>query len=83
MDFMKNHVFAFLIPELTDRILPIYIYLAYHMYLDSPLGASPSTTKYDGMDFWAFCLKEMCKDYFIPALFVHNSGRVWKEEELF
>lgn len=27
------------------------------MYLDSPLGASPSTTKYDGMDFWAFCLE--------------------------
>lgn len=67
-NFMKNHIFTFLPPEVTDRVLPIYILMAYHMYTDTPWGASPNQAKYDGMDFWAFCLEGDVPGMFYPQI---------------
>ena len=68
-NFMKNHIFTFLTPEVTDRVLPIYILMAYHMYVETPWGASPNQAKYDGMDFWAFCLEGDVPGMFYPQIF--------------
>lgn len=39
------------------------------MYVETPWGASPNQAKYDGMDFWAFCLEGDVPGMFYPQIF--------------
>lgn len=56
--FFKDHIFAFLKPELTQGVLPNYIYLVQDFRQLKPVGGDYSQANYwSGMDFWAFCLK--------------------------
>ena len=58
-DFVKNQVFAFLKPELVEGVLPNYIYLTYDLrQKGTPTSGDYSLANYwNGMDFWAWCLK--------------------------
>ncbi len=57
--FMVNHIFAFLTPEITRRVLPPYFYIADSVYQLSVLGTLEYTSAfpyvYNGLDFWSFC----------------------------
>ena len=59
-NFMKDHVFAFLNPKVMDRVLPVYIYMAYNVYSEVSFGSftfcAPIEEK-SGMDFWCYCLE--------------------------
>ncbi len=58
VNFMVNHIFGNLTPEITTKILPPYFYVADSIYQKSDLGAVVFTTAttyyYTGLDFWAF-----------------------------
>ena len=38
VDFMKDHIFAYLTPEITKKVLPIYYYLVYDFYIPNTFG---------------------------------------------
>lgn len=61
VDFMKNHVFAYLTPEITKKVLPIYYYLVYDFYIPNTFGTItfkvPQNNYFDGLDFWLVCLE--------------------------
>lgn len=50
--FMKEHVFAYLNPEITKQALPLYYYLAYNYGSLSFGSFSASCNSFDGLDFW-------------------------------
>lgn len=60
VNFLKNHIFANLTPEITERVLPMYWFIVYdsHTLFDF---AGIMTLKmavqyrYDGLDFWSMC----------------------------
>ena len=58
-DFVKNQVFAFLKPELVEGVLPNYIYLTYDLRQKGTAtsGDYSLANYWNGMDFWAWCLK--------------------------
>lgn len=64
--FMKDHVFAFLNPKVTEQVLPVYIYMAYNVYSTTLWGKAPTSDKYDGMDFWCFCLESDSEEIVFP-----------------
>jgi len=61
-DFMINHFFAFLTPEITENILPPYFYVADSIYTITSYSSgtttleikSATTYNYSGLDFWCF-----------------------------
>lgn len=59
-DFMKDHVFAYLTPEMLKKVLPDYWYMVYSYYNTGSFGSwvyrVPRTFVVDGLDFWGVCL---------------------------
>lgn len=55
-DFIKNHIFAFLKPELTQGVLPQYIFLTDELRDRQQQGDYSRTFYWGGLDFWAICL---------------------------
>jgi hypothetical protein len=57
--FIVNHIFGFLKPEITKKVLPPYFYVADSVYQFSVLGTLEYTSAfpyvYNGLDFWSFC----------------------------
>ena len=55
--FMKNHIFAYLTPQVTRKILPMYYYMVYSF---RSMGWSGSwafrENFFNGMDYWAICM---------------------------
>ena len=60
VNFMKNHIFSYLTPEITQKVLPIYYYLVYDFYIPNVFGTTtfrvPQNNYFDGLDFWLVCL---------------------------
>lgn len=59
-EFMANHIFGFLEPEITKRVLPPYFYVAdsvyqYLEFADVLFYTVDFTYIYDGLDYWSFC----------------------------
>lgn len=73
VNFMKDHIFAYLTPTITGKTLPLYWYLSYGCHRKASLMG---TYEYyqaqdfynDGLDFWAVC---MAGDEF-PPTFIPN-----------
>ncbi|MEA4868367.1 hypothetical protein SDC9_73470 [bioreactor metagenome] len=59
--FIANHIFGFLHPDITKRVLPPYFYVADSIFQMSSLAGGLLVSKqaqtyiYNGLDFWAFC----------------------------
>lgn len=49
--FLKEHIFAYLSPEVTAQALPIYYYLVYN-YRNSTASLSPMMNTSNGIDYW-------------------------------
>lgn len=58
-DFFKNHVFAFLKPELCKGVLPNYIYLVDDLRMSGGFsgGFAPLYCYWLGLDYWAFSFR--------------------------
>ena len=60
-NFMKNHVFYYLYPELTKKVFPPYYYMAYDYHAAYDYGSfvlkADMTFSTDGLDFWVTCLE--------------------------
>ena len=60
-NFFKNHVFAYLRPEITQRVLPPYWYMMYDFHAAWDFGMmiiKTDLTYYnEGLDFWVTCLE--------------------------
>lgn len=61
-NFMKDHVFAYLYPELTKKVFPPYYYMAYDYHAAFKLSPemimkTDLTFGTDGLDFWVTCLE--------------------------
>lgn len=59
IDFIANHIFGNLTPEITKKVLPPYYYLAdsiadYTLYPGILETYTASLYVYNGLDFWAF-----------------------------
>lgn len=60
--FMANHIFGFLTPEITKKVLPPYFYIAdsisQYSKIENPTSTFESVTPtsyfYTGIDFWSF-----------------------------
>ena len=61
VDFMKDHIFAYLTPEITKKVLPIYYYMVYDFYIPNTFGTItfkvPQNNYFEGLDFWLVCLE--------------------------
>ena len=62
VDFLKHHVFAYLTPEITRCVLPMYWYIIYDSYRpdivywpDMMVLKYPVQYRFDGLDFWSMC----------------------------
>ena len=59
-DFMKKHIFAYLVPEILVKVLPDYWYMIYNYHNTGSFGSweyrVPRTFVGDGLDFWGICL---------------------------
>ena len=55
--FMKNHIFAYLTPQATRKVLPMYYYMVYSF---RSMGWGGywyfGKNKFDGMDYWSICM---------------------------
>ena len=55
--FMKDHVFAYLSPQITQKVFPMYYYMVYDCHVPFVFGPydlkAPVKTIFDGMDYWA------------------------------
>lgn len=49
--FLKEHIFAYLPPKVTERALPIYYYLVYN-YRNSTASTAPMMNTSNGIDYW-------------------------------
>ena len=65
VEFMKKHIFAYLNPPITSKVLPMYWYLGYNVYSKSVLEVGgvilaswivPIHENYDGLDYWCTCM---------------------------
>lgn len=60
-NFFKNHVFAYIYPELMQKVLPPYYYMVYDLHAAWDYGAfvlkADLKIHTDGLDFWASCLE--------------------------
>lgn len=60
-NFFKNHVFAYLRPEITQRVLPPYWYMMYDFHAAWDFGTMTIKTDLtyynEGLDFWVTCLE--------------------------
>ena len=60
-NFFKNHVFAYLTPEITQKVLPPYWYMMYDLNAVTQWGTlelkSEQRLYTGGLDFWASCLE--------------------------
>lgn len=60
VDFMQNHVFAYLTPQITQKVLPMYYYLVYDCHASVVFGPfnlkAPVKTSFEGMDYWSLCM---------------------------
>ncbi len=57
---MKDHVFAYLSPQITQKVFPMYYYMVYDCHVPFVFGPydlkAPVKTIFDGMDYWALCM---------------------------
>ena len=79
VEFMKKHVFAYINPQVTSKVLPMYWYLAYNVYSKSVIEFGgiifgtyivPIHEIDDGLDYWSTCMfgEDNPDDpYFIPT----------------
>lgn len=59
-NFFKNHVFAYLYPELTQKVFLTYYYMVYDLHaawITPTMVVKSDVTYADGLDFWASCLE--------------------------
>ena len=78
-NFIKNHVFAFLKPELCKKVLPNYIYLVDNFRQAGSYsgGMVGQKTYFDGLDFWAFSLRCTERAYIDYGSFVFYIGELY------
>ena len=60
VNFLKNHIFANLTPEITERVFPMYWFIVYDSHTIFDLGGIMTMKlaaqyRYDGLDFWSMC----------------------------
>ncbi|MEY8594145.1 hypothetical protein AALK14_22140 [Butyricimonas hominis] len=60
ISFMKNHVFAYLNPAITQKVFPMYYYMVYDCHAPFVFGPynlkAPMKNIFDGMDYWSLCM---------------------------
>lgn len=58
-NFMKNHVFSYLTPEITNKVLPEYLFMCYdgHEENKSTFKFTSVRTSFNGMDYWLHCME--------------------------
>ena len=76
-DFFKNHIFAFLEPNLLTRVLPNYIYLVDDLRQKGSwtYGYTPLACLWDGLDYWAFSFRAKEENL---AVIDYGNGFVYK-----
>jgi hypothetical protein len=52
VDYLKNHIFAYLSPKVTSKVFKPYWFLLENYFN----GGRPAKSNYNGMDFWALCM---------------------------
>lgn len=52
VNYLKNHIFAYLSPKVTSKVFKPYWFLLKNYFSDN----SPMKSNYNGLDFWASCL---------------------------
>ena len=57
VNYLKNHIFAYLTPQATRKVLPMYYYMVYSF---RSMGWGGywyfGKNKFDGMDYWSICM---------------------------
>ncbi len=80
VEFMKKHIFAYLNPPITSKVLPMYWYLGYNVYSKSVLEVGgvilaswivPIHENYDGLIIGAL----VCLEKINPSDPIFNSHR--------
>ena len=60
VDFLKNHIFANLTPEVTERVFPMYWFVVYDCHAKVEFFGmqmkAPMQYIWEGLDFWSICL---------------------------
>lgn len=79
INFVNNHIFRFLKPELTTKVFRPYLYLVYD--LRTPAGNTYAPDKfhnYDGMYAWTFCFEGRKYGTYTAAKFPQTETEIKK-----
>lgn len=78
-DFLQDHVFAFLKPELCEGVLPNYIYLVDDLRrtIAGFTGYLRVVSYFDGLDFWAFSLRSLGQAYLDLGHYQMTQGEIY------
>ena len=78
-NFLRNHIFAFLKPELCDGVMPNYIYLVDDLRrtLASFTGYLRVVGYFDGLDYWAFSLRSLGVAYLDLGYYQMTQGEIY------
>ena len=81
VNFLKNHIFDYLTPEILKGILPMYCFITYDLHVMYIWGPSLMKST-EGMDFWAYCYfwnESNYDDYVLVPSAMETEEEYWAE----